>query len=492
MGSPAPSVLLLLALAGAGCAGIPGRGGDAVRAAPAYERERPVPSAPRITDVLLPFGHAEESPGLRSTAVRPLYRHLATDAGTRTEVLYPLYRTQESRGVVATRLLPFYWHDELPNAAGIDSDTAVMPILFWGSDPEEGAYFCLFPVGGVVKQKFLADRTTFVLFPLYAGTRTGKWRGHHVLWPVIHWGSDGERRSALRIFPFYMEHLKEGSYARRSALWPLVHWSAEDLDRAHPRRGWLVWPFYGQERSDDGQSEHTLLWPFFSWADGPRLHARDLPYPFYRTRKEWEAGPDGKPVLLAELFWLWPFYGRYDRGDEERTRFYAWPLVFTWDVEAGALREKAVAVMPFWRRVVHERPDGGFVDAWWKFWPLAQGGGRADGSGGWSALAPIPWFRWEEFEANWGIFWEIARVRRDADGSRSTDLLFSLIRERVGPGGEEHRRVPLLMRADRDGTGQSWSILEGLLGGETAPDGASSLRLLWFLRIPLSSGGGRR
>jgi hypothetical protein len=480
---------LLLAVAAAGCAAIPGRGGDDVRALPAYERERPVPSAPLITDWLWPFGHGEESAGLRTSGFRPLWRHLETDGGTRTEVLYPLYRTQDERGMVTTRLLPFYWHDEMPHPRGVDSDTAVMPFLFWGHDPAAGGYFCLFPIGGTVEQKFLADWTTFVLFPLYAGTRTGDWRGRHVLWPLVHWGSDGKGRSAFRILPFYSEHVKEGVYSRHSLLWPLVHWSREGLDKPHPTSGWLVWPLYGTEGSDDGQRSHIVLWPFFAWADGPRAYERSLPYPFYRVRKEWTKGPDG-PVLASDLFWLWPFYGRYDRGDEEHTRFYAWPLVFTSDLREGSMRESSVAVMPFWRDIEREREGGRQVDRWWKLWPLAQGERRDDGSSGWSALAPIPWFRWDAFEASWGIFFELARVRTGPDGSRSTDLLFSLVRSRTGPGTDEHHRIPLVMRADRDATGQSWSILEGLLGGETAADGGTSLRLLWFLRIPLT--GGRR
>jgi hypothetical protein len=456
---------------------------------PAYERERPVPSAPLTTDWLWPFGHDEESAGRRTAGFRPFWRHVATDASVRTEILYPLYRTEDDRGMVTTRLFPFYWHDEMPGPRGVDSDTAVMPVLFWGSDPAEGSYFCLFPIGGTVKQKFLSDWTTFVLFPLYAGTRNGEWRGHHVLWPLVHWGSDGKTRHGFRFLPFYGEHVKEGVFSRHTALWPLVHWSSEGLDKPHPVHGWMVWPLYGTEGSDDGQRSSTALWPFFTWADGPRAYERSLPYPIFRVRKEWVKGPDG-PVLATDLFWLWPFYGRFDRGEEEHTRFYAWPLVFTSDLEERGMREKSLAVMPFWRSVAHERIEGEPVDRWWKLWPLAQGERRGDGTSGWTALAPIPFFRWEEFEASWGIFFELVRVRADPDGSRSTDLLFSLIRSRTGPGSEEHHRIPLVMRADRDGTGQSWSILEGLLGGETDADGGTSLRLLWFLRIPLT--GGRR
>jgi hypothetical protein len=489
MGFHPRPLLALLALIAAGCT-IPGRGGDAVRAVPLYERERPVPSAPLVTDVLLPFGHGEASAARRTAGVRPLFRTFESDDTEGIEILYPLYRSRREKGEVLTRLFPIYWHDEFTRADGeVDSDTAILPFLLWGSDPAEGGYFLLFPLGGTALQKFFSDRITMVLFPLYARTETKEWRGNHVLWPLVHWGSDGKDVHAFRVLPFYGESVHEGHFSRHTALWPFIHWAEEDLHKPHPTRGWSVWPLVGTEGSvNDPQYATYALWPFFSWADGPRAYERSLPYPLFRVRKEWTRGADGEPVLASDLFWLWPFYGRYDRGEEQHDRFYLWPVVFTKDLAVAGLREKGLAVMPFWRSIERETPEGASVDRWWKFWPLAQGERRRDGTSGWSALAPIPWFRWEEFDANWGIFFELARVRSDPDGSRSVDLLFSLLRSRTGPG-ESHHRIPLVVRADRDATGSSWSLVEGLLGAETDADGRTSLRLLWFLRIPLWGGG---
>jgi hypothetical protein len=491
--------ILLLAAAAAGCSTL-ARGPD-VRALPLFERERPVPGAPRAADWIWPFGHVEEDPFGTSSGFRPLVRSVETEDMDRTEVLYPLFWTQEKKGIVSTRLWPVFWHDRFPTAAGDDSDTAVLPFLFWGSEPGEGGYFLLFPLGGHVKQKLLSDETIFVLFPLYARTRTGAWRGNHVLWPLVHWGSDGDRRHAFRVWPFYGESVKEGVYDRRTLLWPFLHWGTEEMDR-EPVHSWMAWPFYGTEWSADGTSAHTVLYPLFEWADGPRVRERSLPYPFYRTRTEWTIGEGGKR-LHSELLWLWPFYGTYDRygpdpaalsgpGAEgrESSGFAAWPIVYWWDVAGGNRWERAVQVIPFWRRKVHEPFDGSPGDSWWKLWPLAEGETLPDGSTRFTTLALLPWFRWEEFEANWGIFWELARVRTAPDGSRSTDLLFSLVRERTGPAGD-HRRIPLLASASRDRGGTSWSLLEGLLGGDTDPAGGTSLRLLWFLRIPLGKGGRR-
>lgn len=484
---PAALAIAAAALAAPACSS-PAAGGD-VRALPALERERPVPSAPRITDWMWPFGHVEESAGSRASGFRPLGRSVETDDGSRLEILYPLWRSVERDGAVSRRLFPVLWHDAMPVDGGVDRDTALLPLLFWGSEPGQGGYFLLFPLGGTLRGKLLAEETTFVLFPLYAGTRDGKWRGTHLLWPLVHWGSDGERRSALRAWPFWGESTKEGVYERRTVLWPVVHWATEGMDTEHPVSGWLVWPLLGHESSSSGFSSWTVLWPFFSWADGPRSRERSLPFPFWRSRTEWKDAD--RAEVLSDLAWYWPFHGRYDRPGEERSRFWLWPLVWWSEVEGGNAVEESFGVMPLWRRVDRTPRGGGPGDGWWKLWPLASGRERADGGGEWSALSPIPWFRWEEFDANWGVFFELARVRRDPDGSRATDLLFSLVRVRSGPRGERHR-IPLLWNAENGDAGSSWNLLEGLLGGETGADGRSSLRLLWFLRIPASGGNQRR
>jgi hypothetical protein len=481
------TALLALAGASAGCLAL-GEGEDA-HALPAFERERPVAGAPREWDLGWPFGHGTAETGRATAGARPLWRSVRTDRRDRLEVLYPLYRSEEeSDGAVSTRLFPLYWHDRLPFADGIDSDTAILPFLFWGNEPGEGGYFCLFPVGGVLHHKVLSDRVTFVLFPLYAGTRSGAWRGHHLAWPLVHWGSDGEGRRAFRFLPFWSRHRKEGVFDRVAVLWPIFHWSEENQDRPVASTGWMVWPLYGREEARDGQTSTTLLWPLFHWADGPRARERSLPFPIWRERQEWSVQEDGSRVLASELRWIWPFWGRFDRGEEEHSGFVLWPLGHWWDDASAGGRAEGVVVAPFWWSQAF-RPDGGGPgDASWKLWPLAQGARRSDGASEWSALAPLPWFRWEELEANWGVFWELVRVREGPDGSRAVDLLFSLVRSRRSPEGERHR-IPLLAAASRDAGGSRWSLLEGLIGGETDARGASSLRLLWLLRIPL--GGGR-
>lgn len=479
---------LALALVAAACASV--ADGPDVRALPVLEREEPVPSAPRITDWFWPFGHDEVEADSRSDGFRPLYRGVTTPTGEAQEILYPLWRSSVEKGIVATRLFPLYWHDAVPQAGGFDVDWAVLPFFFWGSEPGQGSWFLFFPVGGHAHQKFLCDEITMVLFPAFARTRNGAWRGTHLVWPLVHWGSDGKGRRAFRFWPFYGMSVKEGRFDRRTVLWPIVHWGTENLHTKHPVSGWLVWPLLGHTSADDGFSTWTVLWPFFEWADGATVYERSIPYPFYRVRKEFEVAKDGTRKETSDLFWLWPFHGRYDRHGEESSRFWLWPIVSTSEAADGHLWERASGVLPFWRRVERTPREGGPGNSWWKLWPLAQGDARADGGSQWSSLSPIPWFRWAEFDANWGVFFELARVREDPDGSRATDLLFSLVRDRRGPRGTSHR-VPLLWKAENGEEGASWDLLEGLLGGSTDAAGRSSLRLLWFLRIPAGGDGPR-
>jgi hypothetical protein len=443
-----------------------------------------VPSAPWTAELFAPFGHGEASTGREATGLRPLWRSVATDTVERLEVLYPIYRHHREETAFASRLMPFWWRDRILTPGGWDTDTAIAPILWWGHEPGQGNYFLFFPFGGTVKQKFLMDEGTFVLFPAYLRSRNGNFHGNHVLWPLVHWGS-GDGRSAFRVLPFWSQSDKEGVYRRRSVAWPIVHWGEEHLDTDDPHRRWLVFPFYGRETSERTSST-TLLWPFFQWSDGPKSTARDLPFPFHRRR----ITRDDSGAVETELRWNWPFYGSYT-APKERSEFWMWPFVHRQSDETFGRRHTGFYVAPFWVNLTNEATDGSDGSTFWKAWPFASGGTRADGASQWSALAPLPLLRWEEFEANWGIFFELARHRRDADGSTATDLLFSLIRHRSDPDGGRFR-VPGIFSQERREESSSWKVLEGLVGGESSPEKGSSLRLLWFLRIPLSApaGGG--
>ncbi len=482
---PSPSLRLagLAALvAAAGCAF--GAGREPVHALPAAEREQPVPEGPWTWDVLWPFGHGEARAGERTSGVRPLFRNVTTDRAQRLEVLYPLYRDTREEEARSLVLFPFLWHDALGSGEGRDTDTAVAPLLWWGSEPGQGGYFLLFPLGGTVKQKFLLDEGTFVLFPAYLRTRNGDYRGTHLLWPLIHSG-EGGGRSAFRVLPFWSRSDQHGAYRRRALLWPFVHWGDEGLSDPDPRSRWLVWPLVGHEASASGASgAWTVLWPFFQWADGPRATARDLPFPFFRTR---EVRGEGGSVE-SSLLWFWPFWGR-SRGPEGSSRFLLWPVHMAFDDVRGARRTASTYVNPFWLRVERGPVDGPPEEIAWRFWPLVSGTERADGSLEWSALAPLPFVRWPELEANWGVFWELLRRRRAADGSTATDALFSLVRHRAGPAGWRFR-IPGLFAVGGSPAGSvSWRAVEGLVGVDADRSGSSTLRLLWFLRIPFPGGG---
>ena len=88
-------------------------------------------------------------------------------------------------------------------------------------------------------------------------------------------------------------------------------------------------------------------------------------------RKEWVTGENDERVLETELFWLWPFYGRYDRTDEEHSGYAAWPIVFWWDDLAVKGRDHGLIVVPFWKDQWFVPDDGSPPDRSWKAWPIA-------------------------------------------------------------------------------------------------------------------------
>jgi hypothetical protein len=469
------ALALLVALAAAACR--TPEGAPDVYALPRAEFERPVPSANRTADFFWPIGHREDRPGFDDFRLRPFWRTVRTDESEIHQVLYPLYRQERRDDSFRSRLFPIFWRDRIDRPEGSDIDTAVAPFLWWGSDPAEGSYFLFFPFGGTVRRKFFVEEGTFVLFPLYLGTRTGGYSGTHLLWPLAHFG-EGDGLRVRRFYPFYAEARKEGKWEEFAAPWPFVQWGSSGWGTPAAESHWAVWPLYG-ERDGVETRARTVLWPFFQWADGPRQSALDLPFPFFRRRDTF--GADGAPE--SSLRWWWPLHGRFD-GPGDRSRFWLWPIAMSDESWSSGRRQGGFHLNPFWASRWSGPADGSTPPhRWWKLWPLAKGDVRPDGGTDWSVLSPIPIVRWEEFDANWGVYFELLRRRSDPDGSTATDLLFSLVRRRTSPEGERHR-VPLLWSVERGKEGSSWKLLEGLLGGETDAGGGSSLRLLWFLRIP--------
>ena len=371
-------------------------------------------------------GHGAE----KLHVVPPIGSHVRSATGTSTTV-YPLFfRTRDG--------------DEADRESGrSDDDTWLFPILAWGSEPSDGSYFAAFPVYGTLKQKLLADRIDFVMFPAYTHTQADDWQSTHILWPLIAWG-ESKTRSHARFLPFWSQ---SDSTTRRSRtlLWPIVNWSVEEKG-GRTFDSWFVFPLLGHRTTRDGQfSAWTALFPFFEFSHDDRTgdDYRAVLWPFHK-----------RSLLpgVSESTWWWPFYGHYD-SELEHSAFYAWPIVWASDEVRGKYAFRHRYVVPLWmRREVG--PVGGPPDeVEVRSWPLFSWRKRPDGYQSVRVPEIIPFFGWEAGETCYADLVTVFRWSSDAKGREAWD----------GPLG--------LVRFRRN------------------TEGRKTLTLLWWIDIPL--GGGR-
>lgn len=424
------------------------------QAPPFHEVERGLPGD--LVEERSFFGIVEERrfpDGALLSAIRPiLVEARPTDGSLKRHYLTPIASHTETDIRHRTRVWPVFATDSVGDAAErkadtTDDDTMLLPILGWGSEPGQRDWWMVFPLGGHLEQKIFSDQIDFVLFPIWAQTRTGDWHSTHVLWPLICWG-EGEGRSHTRVLPFWSETDGPKS-SERTLLWPIVHWSTEERgDRTFD--GWFVFPLVGHRTSRDGTYEEwTALWPFFSWSDDERNgdRTRAILWPIHKEVER----PDAK----ISSTWWWPAYGTYE-SPTESTAFYAWPIVWTGEYKLGEGKSARIArrtfVVPVWMERESGPADGPPDTREVRSWPLFSFEHAPSGEETLRVPDLIPFFGWQAGETAWSDLLALFRMRSDAAGRTAWDLPFGIVRYR-----EDER-------------------------------GSSKLTFLWWLDLPLGGG----
>jgi hypothetical protein len=417
---------------------------------PLWEREHGLPGD--LDEDRAVFGLASRTRGKDGgllEAIRPLAARVEDGHGAENvHVLSPIGLHARNEDRTRTMIWPFFFDqsfgDEAERAQGTsDDDTAVFPFALWGDEVGEGSYFALFPLYGTLKGKLLADRIDFVLFPLYAHTDAGDWHSTHVLWPLVAWGSS-PTRSHFRVMPFWSQS-DSPNRSSRTLLWPIGQWST-DKRGGRTFDSWFVFPLAGHRTSQDGSYDAwTALFPFFEVARDEKTRGSYLaaPWPFHK--EQFEPG-------RSESTWWWPFYGSYE-SLEERSAFYAWPIVWTAEEHKGGWLHERTYVVPLW---MHRRSSSlrgpELVDEEVRSWPLFSWRRRPDGVESLRVPEIIPFFGWEAGETLYADLVTLFRWRADRDGRVAWDGPLSIVRMRENPRGER------------------------------------TLTLLWWIDIPLGSG----
>ncbi len=396
--------------------------------------------------------------------LRPLFAVRAEEATDRLEahLLFPLAVLEKTPTQTWVRAYPFYQRIQRTDPDGFaDDDTFVFPVLLTGTHPVEGDYLFVFPFGGRLRGLLGLDEAVAVLFPLYAWTRQGESRTHHVLWPLIAHTSGG-RTEGLRVLPFYGHKTKRDAagevvFDRTTVLWPLLSWANDRSNARNPFESFVLFPLVGWTRSG-WRDETTVLWPLFRHLHDKQRDYREwrLPFPFFL----YGAGPDDARLDV------WPLFGVRRRGDYTR-HFVLWPLERRETFRTDEWEEVRQWVLPlFW---YHQRDylDGRGRDLTVNVLPFVRVRDRHDGAFEVAALAPW-WFDDpnENFQTLLEPLVRLFRWARDAEGHTRLDVLLGLYSRRTSPDGASR-----------------WDILGGLVGHETRPSGEGVLRLLWFLEL---------
>lgn len=391
-------------------------------------------------EALGPLFFAQEGPGFSQHGMRPLFLETKTEGATTGSALYPFFtwrhtddfRTFSFFQLVNTRT-------DLTGRGPADERFDVWP--FWFSrdngNPDE-SYRALFPVGGVIKNRFGRDRITFAAFPLYSHTEKAGRHVRHTPWPFLRF-TTGDGHKGFEFWPLYGHVGREGDYDRFYALWPLAYRSARNLSEPVPEVKLGVLPFYTRDTAP-GYINENYLWPFFGYSD------RTDPHRYHETR------------------WLWPFLVQ-GRGDDRYVNrwgpFYThsvikgtdktwllWPLYRNqrWSADGLDQEKTQLLFFLFWSLEQHRAGEAtGPASHKTHLWPLLSSWDNGAGRRQVQALSPFEVFfpNNDTVRRLWSPLFAVYRYDRQADATTRHALLWNAVTWRRGPAGREFHLGPL-------------------------------------------------
>lgn len=404
----------------------------------------------------------ETKDGAKRRAVRPVFSYEKKEEipKSRGTFLWPLGHYRADLDTRRFIFFPFYMRHGRANADGPDWDSATMLLLWRGTDPADGPYTGLFPLGGTFKNLFFKDRVDFALFPLYVRARAGKGDSHNVLWPFLN-VTRGPTHG-WKLWPLYGRYRKEtdeGSplYDRRFWLWPFFTHHRNELNREKPFSLFFFFPFYGRIEGSS-VSQTSVLWPFFKHRIERGPAERDdwsAPWPFVRVGS-------GADYRRRDF---WPFYGHLTMGALDRT-YWIWPFFR----DEKQIREESATrrsfLIPFYWHVEEQGKEGQTVLSRLKVWPFYGKRLEKDGGRQTEVLSPL-WFTDPGgVESVLAPFWRLYWHAKSPAGEERLAYGFRLLWDgrRKGPD------VPY-----------DWKVLGGLFGRATGEDGRRRTRFLYHL-----------
>lgn len=336
-----------------------------------------------------------------------------------------------------------------------DYDFGFFPFLFLGFGSEAAAenYFFLWPIGGMLKKKFVTDKISawifpgFLLFvffppasilsyttlayvaasllPAYLYYEQDDFRAWNIMFPLFYYGR-GRLREDIRLFPFYSHFHKTGWYDKYSFLLIFNYQRFYYHDDLH--QVFFLFPLFGRKWSRSGRvGAVTLLWPFFSWGYDKRTGDWELniPWPLVQM-KDTE-----NPKIYKRIFF--PIYGIYRYLNNE-TMFIT-PLYFR--LKKSSYRfdsEQHISFLVFWfyRRSYHHRSDPYYGNEWryFKTWPLFSVEYNDLGDAQFNMVSLLPFRDRAGYEKMYQPFWTVLEYTRFRDGEKRLGLFFRIYFQR--------------------------------------------------------------
>lgn len=411
---------------------------------------------PDQTSHLGPFIARTERDSTRILSLRPLWTsfHNMETGETSAHILYPLLNwgdrgnDQSGHGLNLVQ----YRHDAVRD----DTFFQVFPFLFsrQAAEPEH-SYFALWPVGGVLKNRFGRDRITFAAWPLFVRTeRRGDEVRVHVPYPFVQ-TLRGPHSRGFGLWPLFGRFERDGHYQHTWALWPVGYHYRDRMERGVPYVRFGLWPLFHRETAD-GLFSASFVWPFFGYTREAE------PRPVYsENRYFWPFLVQGRGEEKHVNRWL-PVYANETRPGQAK-RWYLWPLLKRENFTEPGLDRDRTTLLFFVYRDEQQRFAG--TTARLAFlWPLAGYWDDGFGHRQLQLLDPLSVFfpSNQKIKENWSPLFAVYRLDERAGNRRHSLLWDLLVWERDADGLSAFYLGPLVEWV-RD---SHWGVLRGLRDGE--------------------------
>ncbi|MDX2110517.1 MAG: hypothetical protein SFY80_09790 [Verrucomicrobiota bacterium] len=439
------------------------------RAADAYTRPEKVSSAGPIFSV-------KQYPGLKVTAVRPVYARFddSTLGEERDHLFYPFFNHKQRGPNSNWDLLGLMYGERMEQADGSMLKRFELWPIFWSYDTgkAESSYWAFMPFYGELKHRLFADNIKFAMFPFYLRVQTRDEVNTSMPWPFIQILS-GPQSRGLSIWPFFGHTERTNKYDHFYALWPLIYDKKDDLDQPVPSRRFGVLPFYTRETGAGLKSE-TYVWPFFGYTE------ESAPRKTYdETRYFWPFFVQGRGEEKSINRWM-PFYTHETAKDYTKT-WYLWPLLkqTAWESDGLQVKRDQFLYFLWWdERQTALRGNSDFFARKTHLWPLFSYWNNGAGTRQFQTLSPLEVFypHNEVIREKYSPLFALYRYDHRPQ-STTHSVLWDMISVE-NSGSEGVFQIGPLFELNRNGDHAYAELLKGFIG-YGVEDGTRKLKFLW-------------